>query len=79
MELDTRHTEVSNNDENTENCEDNVATTVDDKEMPSSLKRAYSVYRNAFEHIKDIKFIIELLNITKEYSDTEKLQKKIIW
>ncbi|XP_067211528.1 U3 small nucleolar RNA-associated protein 6 homolog [Linepithema humile] len=79
LELDTI-SEVSNSGENAENCEDSSASaTVDDKEIPSSLKRAYSVYRNALEHIKDIKFIIELLNITKEYSDIEKLQKKIIW
>jgi len=78
LELDTR-IEISNNGENTENCEDNSASTTNDKEIPFSLKRAYSVYQNAFEHIKDIKFIIELLNITKEYNGTEKLQKKIIW
>lgn len=73
LELDTR-TEVSNNGE-----DNSASTTVDDKEMPASLKRAYSVYRNATEQIKDIKFIIELLNITKEYNNTEALQKKIIW
>lgn len=79
LELDTC-TEVSNNGENAENCEDNSASAVvDDEEMPSSLKRAYFVYQNAIKHIKDIKFIIELLNITKEYNDIDKLQIKIIW
>lgn len=51
----------------------------DDNEMPLKLKTAFFIYEKAFENIKDIKFIIELLNITKEYDNIEKLQKKIIW
>jgi hypothetical protein len=57
---------------------------IDDSEIslsmiPCSLKRACVIYQQAFECVKDIKFISELLNITEKYDDTEKLQKKIIW
>lgn len=47
--------------------------------MPVPLKTAFIIYRQAFDRIKDIKFIIELLNITKEYDNAEQLQKRIIW
>lgn len=80
LELDDRLPVNSNNAENAENREDDSsAMTVDDNEIPFSLKRAYVIYQQAFERVKDIKFIIDLLNVTKEYNDTEKLQKKIIW
>ncbi|RLU26381.1 hypothetical protein DMN91_000175 [Ooceraea biroi] len=79
LELDDRLPVNSNNTENAENREDNSASmAVDDNELPLSLKRAYVIYQQAFECVKDIKFIMELLNVTKEYDDTEKLQKKII-
>lgn len=79
LELENRVALAPNNSENTENQEDNVALTmVNDNEIPISLKTAYFIYQQAFERIKDIKFIVELLNIAKKYNDTEKLQKKII-
>lgn len=80
LELENHLAITSNNTENTENQEDNLALTMEnDNEIPSSLKTAYFVYQQAFERMKNIKFIIELLNIAKEYNGTEKLQKKIIW
>lgn len=72
LELENRLTAPNNS----ENKEDNLAMETD--EIPLSLKTAYIIYQQAFECIKNIKFIIELLNIAKEYDDTEKLQKKII-
>lgn len=80
LELENHLAITSNNTENTENQEDNLALTMEnDNEIPFSLKTAYFVYQQAFERMKNIKFIIELLNIAKEYNGTEKLQKKIIW
>lgn len=79
LELENRIAVASNNAENTRNQEDNVTLTMmNDNEIPTSLKTAYFIYQQAFERIKDIKFIVELHNIAKEYNDTEKLQKKII-
>lgn len=46
--------------------------------MPTELKRAYIVYRQAMKHIKDIKFTIQLLQITNEHNGTSKLQNKIV-
>lgn len=81
LELENRVAVITtNNAENTENQEDNLALTMmNGNEIPISLKTAYFIYQQAFERIKDIKFIVELLNIAKEYDDTEKLQMKIIW
>lgn len=81
LELENRVAVITlNNAENTENQEDNLALTMmNNNEIPISLKTAYFIYQQAFERIKDIKFIVELLNIAKEYDDTEKLQMKIIW
>lgn len=60
--------------------EDNSSSIADaDSEIPLPLKRAYLIYLQAYERVKDIKFIIELLNLTKGYKNTEKLQKKIVW
>ncbi|XP_011629699.1 U3 small nucleolar RNA-associated protein 6 homolog [Pogonomyrmex barbatus] len=80
LELNDRLTTPPNNAENSESQENSSASPMDDvtSEMPIPLKTAYFIYQQAFEYIKDIKFIIELLDITKEYKDTEKLQKKII-
>ncbi|KMQ92686.1 u3 small nucleolar rna-associated protein 6-like protein [Lasius niger] len=80
LELENRVAVITtNNAENTENQEDNLALTMmNGNEIPISLKTAYFIYQQAFERIKDIKFIVELLNIAKEYDDTEKLQMKII-
>ncbi|KAL0128817.1 hypothetical protein PUN28_003891 [Cardiocondyla obscurior] len=65
--------------ENTENQEDNpVSTVTDDSKAHFSLKMAFLIYEQAFNHIKDIKFIIELLNIIKEYDNVEQLEKRII-
>ncbi|KAK2586790.1 hypothetical protein KPH14_011815 [Odynerus spinipes] len=71
LELD----ETLNNTENTESGTAPVTDDVDD--MPLPLKRAYVIYKEASKRVEDIKFIIELLNITKEYK-SEKLQKKIV-
>ncbi|XP_054012932.1 U3 small nucleolar RNA-associated protein 6 homolog [Hylaeus anthracinus] len=57
---------------------DSVTPTVTEDDMSIGLKRAYIVYQQASKHIKDIKFIIELLDATKEHSNTEKLQHKIV-
>ncbi|XP_012284127.1 U3 small nucleolar RNA-associated protein 6 homolog [Orussus abietinus] len=47
-------------------------------DMPIELKRAYIIYQQASKHVKDVKFVIDLLNIMKEYPDTDKLQNKIV-
>ncbi|XP_011646217.1 U3 small nucleolar RNA-associated protein 6 homolog [Pogonomyrmex barbatus] len=79
LELNDHLTITSNNFNDTESHRDNSASAVmNDSEMPVALEAAYFIYRQAFEYIKDIKFIIELLNITKKYKDTDRLQKKII-
>lgn len=79
LELDNRLA-TAPNAENTENQEDNpVSVTTDDNEIPFPLKTAFFIYQQAFDRIKDIKFIVELLNITKEYDNIEELQKRIIW
>lgn len=46
--------------------------------MSIGLKRAYIIYQQASKRIKDIRFIIELLNIAKNHNNTEKLQNKIL-
>lgn len=76
LELENHLTIAPNNSENNKNEEDNL--TLETDEIPFSLKTAYIIYQQAFERIKNIKFIIELLNIAKEYDNTKKLQKKII-
>ncbi|XP_076230226.1 U3 small nucleolar RNA-associated protein 6 homolog isoform X2 [Nomia melanderi] len=55
-----------------------VAPVATEDDMSIGLKRAYIVYQQASKCIKDIKFIVELLNITKEHENTEKLQNKIV-
>lgn len=60
-----------------ENNESTTAQT-DEDDMSVGLKRAYVIYQQAAKRIKDIKFIIELLNIVKEYKNAEKLQNKIV-
>jgi len=75
--LDNRLETASNNAENTENQEDNPSMTTD-SEIAFPLKTAYLIYQQAVDRIKDIKFIIELLNITMEYDNVEQLQKRII-
>ncbi|KAF7402853.1 hypothetical protein HZH66_005120 [Vespula vulgaris] len=74
LELD----ETLNNTEDNESKTQSTPSAIDDEDdMPLPLKRAYVVYKEASKCIEDIKFIIELLNITKEYK-AEKLQKKIV-
>lgn len=73
LELD----DASSTDQKSENNSDSTSVSTDD-DMPIGLKRAYIIYQQASKRIKDVKFIIELLNITKEYSNTEKLQNKIV-
>ncbi|KOX78354.1 U3 small nucleolar RNA-associated protein 6 like protein [Melipona quadrifasciata] len=73
LELDN----VSTNDQKNETSGNNVSTETDN-DMSIGLKRVYIIYQQASKRIKDIKFIIELLNITKDYNNTEKLQNKIV-
>lgn len=73
LELDN----VSTNDQKNETSGNNVSTETDN-DMSIGLKRVYIIYQQASKRVKDIKFIIELLNITKDYNNTEKLQNKIV-
>ncbi|XP_012267956.2 U3 small nucleolar RNA-associated protein 6 homolog [Athalia rosae] len=66
------------NKQNTTSSSENPLPVGEDEDMPIELKRAYVIYLQAFKRIKDIKFIIDLLNITKEYDNTEKIQNKIV-
>ncbi|XP_015589192.1 U3 small nucleolar RNA-associated protein 6 homolog [Cephus cinctus] len=75
LELDEALSKVGDSEMKDEKS-DTVATGEDT--MPDELKRANVIYLQAFKRIKDIKFIIELLDITKEYKNTEKLQNKIV-
>ncbi|XP_043477850.1 U3 small nucleolar RNA-associated protein 6 homolog [Leptopilina heterotoma] len=52
--------------------------TGEDGEIPKEWKRVHVVYEQAFKMVKDIKFVIELLNVTKEFENTESLQNKIV-
>ncbi|XP_033333079.2 U3 small nucleolar RNA-associated protein 6 homolog isoform X1 [Megalopta genalis] len=74
LELD----EALSDDQKNETVNDPAANTVTQDDMSTGLKRANIVYQQASKCIKDIKFIVELLNIAKERSNTEKLQNKII-
>lgn len=67
--------ELSNQPATVEKQESNLTPD----ELSVALKKAYIIYQQAFENIKDIKFIVELLNIAKNYDNTENLQKKMIW
>ncbi|XP_018057708.1 PREDICTED: U3 small nucleolar RNA-associated protein 6 homolog isoform X3 [Atta colombica] len=80
LELDNRFTTTSTNAENSENQEGHIdpVPTTDDSEIPVPLKTAFFIYQQAFDRIKDVKFIIALLNITNEYDNTKPLQLKII-
>lgn len=49
-----------------------------DSEMAIGLKRACIIYQQASKRIKDIKFIVELLDIAKEHDNAEELQNKIV-
>lgn len=64
------------NETNAENAKYQISTGTDDDCI--GLKRAYIIYQQASKRIKDIKFIIELLNVAKERKKTEKLQDKIV-
>ena len=76
LELD--EVEKSNNaDKSTEKETTAPKTNVSD-EMTIGHKRAYIIYQQAFKLVKDVKFIVELLNIAKGYENTEKLQIKIV-
>lgn len=76
LELD-EYISTYNNTENTGDQEDNSTLTAEENEIPLPLKKAYLIYQQASEHIRDIKFIIHLLNIIEKYDNTENLQKKI--
>lgn len=66
------------NDQNNENSNNDTPATGTDDNMTIGLKRAHIIYQQASKRIKDIKFIIELLNITKEYKNAQRLQNKIV-
>lgn len=53
-------------------------TTTTSNEMPIKIEKALIIYKTASNKIKNINYIIELLNITKNYKNTEKLEHKII-
>lgn len=74
LELD----DASANDQKSENNGDNALPTETDDDMSIGIKRAYIIYQQASKRIRDIKFVIELLNITKDHNNTEKLQNKIV-
>ncbi|XP_076285803.1 U3 small nucleolar RNA-associated protein 6 homolog isoform X2 [Lasioglossum baleicum] len=74
LELD----EALANDQKNETNGDSAATSAGEDDMTIGLKRAYIIYQQASECVKDIKFIVELLNITKERSNSEKLQNRIV-
>ncbi|XP_033211584.1 U3 small nucleolar RNA-associated protein 6 homolog [Belonocnema kinseyi] len=44
----------------------------------SKFKRTEAIYEQAFKWVKEIKFFINLLSVTKDYENTDALQKKII-
>lgn len=75
MELDNAQSKIENVDEKTETTS---TESTSDSDMPAELKKADIIYEQAFKRIKDVKFIIELLNIAQEYKNTEKLQHKIV-
>ncbi|XP_017885993.1 U3 small nucleolar RNA-associated protein 6 homolog [Ceratina calcarata] len=70
--------EALTNDERGENNSNDTTPTGTDDNMTTRLKRANVIYEQASKRIKDIKFIIELLNITKEYKHAQALQNKIV-
>ncbi|XP_076248353.1 U3 small nucleolar RNA-associated protein 6 homolog [Calliopsis andreniformis] len=74
LELD----DASSNEKKNESNNDSGTPMATDGEMNIELKRACIIYQQAAKRIKDIKFIIELLNIAKEYKNTEELQNKIV-
>lgn len=47
-------------------------------DTPVELKHARLIYQQAYKHIKDVNFIIELLDIASKYKDTKDLQKIIM-
>ncbi|OXU21679.1 hypothetical protein TSAR_004042 [Trichomalopsis sarcophagae] len=58
--------------------EPTVSNDKKNSEMPKELAKAVIVYEQAFKKVRDVKFIIDLLNISQEYENTEKLQNKIV-
>lgn len=57
---------------------ESAPAAVNETEMPLAHKRACVIYQQAFKRVKDIKFIVELLNVAKEYENTEILQNRIV-
>ncbi|XP_034936563.1 U3 small nucleolar RNA-associated protein 6 homolog [Chelonus insularis] len=55
-----------------------ASASTNDEEIPLAIKQATVIYRQAFKRIKDIDFIINLLNIAKKYKNTKKLQDEIV-
>ncbi|XP_008559011.1 U3 small nucleolar RNA-associated protein 6 homolog [Microplitis demolitor] len=49
-----------------------------DSELAVTLERAQVIYQQAFKHIKDVTFIIKLLDIATKHKNTDKLQHHII-
>lgn len=58
--------------------EPKALANVDNSEFPKHLKKCLVIYEQVLKRTKDIKFIIELLNMTQEYNNTEKLQERIV-
>ncbi|XP_058799936.1 U3 small nucleolar RNA-associated protein 6 homolog isoform X2 [Phymastichus coffea] len=75
LELDYVQSKTKNAESKTENTN---AESNNDLDMQSILRKAYLIYEQAFQKVKDVKFIVELLNILQEYKNTEKLQHKIV-
>ncbi|XP_015119461.1 U3 small nucleolar RNA-associated protein 6 homolog [Diachasma alloeum] len=48
------------------------------EEMPLGIKRALIIYKMAFKKVKDVTFIINLLNLCKLHKNTKNLQNEII-
>lgn len=54
------------------------STTADKNEMPIGIKKALVIYKTASSKINNLDFMIKLLNITKDFENTDKLPIKII-
>ncbi|XP_066601747.1 U3 small nucleolar RNA-associated protein 6 homolog isoform X2 [Prorops nasuta] len=59
--------------------EEKLTPSISDKDhIPPELKRVHVLYQQAFKEIKDIKFIVQILDIVNNYKNTEELQNRII-
>lgn len=76
LELDEADKKSSESDKNEKEVAAPAANN--DGEMSIGHKRACVIYKQAFKRVKDVKFIVELLNVAKRYENTEKLQNVIV-